>query len=143
MGYHADVYKGIADLVIGALPSNFPVFDALTVGEQRLSREARSVCILRESVDYTPHVEINPDTSVQDQWETWSWALYIKGGAGQARPPARGAEVDLYLEMIRTALNAQRPTSHCGPLYLVSEEFEGRDGATVAYTQRWTHRRLE
>ena len=52
-----------------------------------------------------------------------------------------GAEVDLYLELIKTALNAQRPTTDCGPLHLTSEDFEGRAGATVTYTQRWTHRR--
>ena len=142
MGYHADVYKGLADLIIDKMPDKFPVFNALTVSEQELDRHARSVCILRESIDYEPHPEINPRTAVADQVETWSWALYVTGGGGRSRPADSGAEVDLYLELIKTALNAQRPTDDCGPLHLVSEDFEGRAAATVTYTQRWTHRRL-
>ena len=142
MGYHADVYDGIADLLIAALPKAMPVFDALTVDEQQLDRHAQSVVILRESLDYEPNPLINPDTDVEQQWETWTWALYITGGGGRSRPAGSGAEVDLYLEKIRTALNAQRPTTECGPLHLVSEEYEGRDTARVTYVQRWTHRRL-
>ena len=147
MGYHADVYKGFADLVIAALPTGasgnpMPTINALTASEATLNQFARGVVILRESIDYEPHPEINPRTAVEDQVETWTWALYVTGGGGKPRPADRGAEVDLYLELIKTALNAQRPTADCGPLHLVNEDFEGREGATVTYTQRWTHRRL-
>ena len=141
MGYHADVYKGLADLIIAALPSDMPTFNALAVEEQELDRHARSVVILRESIDYEPHPEIAPRTAVADQAEVWSWTLYVSGGGGQARPAGRGAEVDLYLEQIKDALNAQRPTTDCGPLHLEAEDIEGRSGATVTYSQRWTHRR--
>ena len=142
MGYHAKVYDGIADLLIAALPKSMPVFNALTVSEQQLDRHASSVVILRESVDYDPNPKINPSTETETQWETWEWALYITGGGGRSRPADSGGEVDLYLEKIRTALNAQRPTDDCGPMHLVSEDYEGRDNARVTYVQRWTHRRL-
>jgi hypothetical protein len=143
MGYHADVYKGLADLVITAVPDDMPVLNVLTEEEVEFDRHNRSVCILRENIGFEPHPEINPQTAVADQPETWEWTLYVTGGAGKARAPDSGAEIDLYLELIRTALNAQRLTSDCGPLHLTSEDFEGRDGAKVTYTQRWTHRRLE
>lgn len=143
MGYHADVYTGIADLLIDALPATMPVFNALTVNEAELDRHATSVVILREGISYDRHPEVAPQTALADQPETWTWALYVTGGGGMARPADAGAEVDLYLEAIRTALNAQRPTTDCGPLHLESEDYEGRDGATVMYVQRWTHMRLQ
>lgn len=142
MGYHSDVYEGIVELLVAALPSSIPVFNALTVTEMELDRHPSSVCVLRESIDYEPHPEINPDTDVENQGETWDWALYVTGGGGRSRPADTGAEVDLYLEKIKTTLNAQRPTTSCGPLHLVAEDFEGRDGAASTYVQRWTHRRL-
>lgn len=141
MSYHADVYEGIAALLGATLPDSIPVFNALTVSEQELDRHASSVTILRESLDYEPHPEINPDTEVEDQAETWEWALYVTGGGGRSRPADSGAEVDRILEKIKTALNAQRPTTDCGPMHLVSEEYEGRDETRVTYAQRWTHRR--
>lgn len=141
MGYHADVYKGLADLIIAAVPEDMPTLNVLTDEEVEFDRHNRSVFILRENIGYDPHPEINPRTAVEDQPETWEWTLYVTGGAGTANPPSAGAEIDLYLEMIKTALNAQRLTSTCGPLHLVSEDFEGRDGPKVTYTQRWTHRR--
>lgn len=145
MGYHADVYKGLADLLTEGLPKTsgkaFPILNALTASEQELDNYARSVVILRENIDYEPHPEINPRTAVEDQAETWGWALYVTGGGGRSRTTGSAAEVDLYLELIKTALNAQRPTTDCGPLHLVSEDYEGRSAATVTYTQRWTHRR--
>jgi hypothetical protein len=143
MGYHADVYEGIADLLVAALPADIPVVNALRIDEIEFANMARAVCILRESVDFEPHPEINPNTSVVDQAETWDWALYVKGGGGSSRPSEAGSVIDLYLEKIQTTLNAQRPTDDCGPMQLVSEDFEGRDGATVTYVQRWTHRRLQ
>ena len=141
MGYHADVYKGLADLIIAALPSDMPTLNMLTAGELEFDRHARSVFILREAIDYDPNPEINPRTAVENQGEAWGWTLYVTGGGGTTRATDAGAEIDLYLEMIKTALNAQRPTSDCGPLHLESEDFEGRDGPKVTYTQRWTHRR--
>ena len=142
MGYHADVYKGLADLIIAAVPSTTPVFNALAVTELELDRHASSVCILRESIDYEPHPEIAPRTAVEDQVETWGWTLYVSGGGGASRPAGAGAEVDKFLEIIKTALNAQRPTTDCGPLHLVSEDLEDSNGTLVTYAQRWTHRRL-
>jgi len=142
MGYHADVYKGLAGLIVAVMPNRMPVVNALTVSEAELNNFERSVVILRESIDYEKHPEIAPQTAVADQPETWGWTLYVTGGGGNARQPDRGAEVDLYLETIRTALNAQRPTADCGPLHLVNEDYEGREGATVTFTQRWTHRRF-
>jgi len=142
MGYHADVYKGLADLIIAAVPSSTPVFSALAVSEREFVNYASSVCILRESISYEPHPEISPRTAVADQVETWNWTLYVTGGAGASRPSSAGAEVDKFLEIIRTALNAQRPTTDCGPLHLVSEDLEDSNGTLVTYAQRWTHRRL-
>jgi len=141
MGYHADVYKGLADLIIAAVPSDMPTINMLTANELDFDRHARSVLILREAISYEPHPEIAPRTAVEDQAETWEWTLFVTGGGGTARPADGGAEIDLYLEKVKTALNAQRPTTDCGPLHLTSEDFEGRDGAKVTYTQRWTHRR--
>ena len=142
MGYHADVYKGLADLIIAAVPSSTPVFNALAVSEREFVNYASSVCILRESISYEPHPEISPRTAVENQAETWGWTLYVTGGGGASRPAGAGAEVDKFLEIIRTALNAQRPTADCGPLHLVSEDLEDSNGTLVTYAQRWTHRRL-
>lgn len=142
MGYHADVYEGIVELLHGALPASVPILNAISVSELEFDRYASSVVVLRESIDYEPHPEINPDTSVRDQGEEWSWALYITGGGGGTRPTDRAEHVDLMLEKVRTALNARRPTSDCGPLHLVDEVYEGRSGNGVMYVQRWRHRRL-
>jgi hypothetical protein len=143
MGYHADVYTGIANLLTDALPSTVPVLNALTVTDAELDRYAASVVILREGISYDRHPEIAPSTSLADQPETWTWSLYVTGGGGSSLSTGAAAQVDLYLEMIRDALNAQRPTDHCGPLHLVSEDYEGRDASTVMYVQRWTHTRLQ
>lgn len=142
MGYHANVLKGLADLIVAAVPSTVPVLEALSVDETQLERFARGVFILRESIAYEPHPEIRPDTSVKDQGETWTWTLYVLGGGGEQRPADKGSEIDLLLETIQTALNAQRPTSDCGPMHLVLEDFESKNGNTVMYSQQWTHRRL-
>ena len=142
MGYHDDVYKGLAKLLAGGLPAKFPILNVLTASEQDLDRHPRSVIVVREAIDYEPHPEINPDVDIADQGEAWAWTLYVTGGGGRARSADSGAEVDLYLESIQTALNAQRPTTDCGPLHLAGEEFEERTTTTVTYTQRWVHRRL-
>ncbi len=143
MGYHADVYKGLADLIIAALPNDMPTLNALTASEAELSRSGRSVVIVREGIGFEPHPEISPQTGVKSQAQVWEWTLFVSGGGGKVRPADKGAEIDLYLELIQDALNAQRPVASCGPLRIVGEDFEGRDGATVTYTQRWTHRRTE
>jgi len=142
MGYHADVYEGIVKLLRAAVPSSIPVLDALSVDEAQLERYSSSIVMLRESIDYERHPEIKPTTSVLDQGEEWSWALYITGGGGAARPAGRGQYVDDLLETVRETLNAQRPTTDCGPLHLVDESYEGRNGSGVMYVQRWRHRRL-
>ena len=141
MGYHADVYKGLADLIIAAVPDDMPTLNVLNSEEIDFDRHARSVFILREDIGFEPPPEIAPRTAVKSQPQMWEWTLYVTGGGGKARSTDSGAEVDIYLEMIQDALNAQRPVSGCGPLYITGESFEGRDGAKVTYTQRWTHRR--
>lgn len=142
MGFHANVFNGIVSLLRGALPQSVPVLDGLSVDEAQLERYASSVVMLRESIDYEPHPEINPNTSTLDQGAEWSWALYVTTGGGGARSADRGQYVDDLLETIQTALNARRPTTDCGPLHLVSEDFEGKNGSSVMYVQRWRHRRL-
>jgi len=141
MGYHDDVYSGIETLLVAAAPANVPVLNVLTASEAELDRHAQSIAVLRESIDYDPHPEIAPGTATKDQGEEWSWALYVTGGGGGARPVDRAAYVDTLLETCQTALNAQRPTTDCGPLHLVSEDYEGRDGNSVMCVQRWRHRR--
>lgn len=143
MGYHADVYQGIVELLHGSLPSSVPVLNAIATTETEAERYAASVIILRESIDYEPHPELTPSTSVLDQGEEWSWALYITGGGGGARPADRGEQVDVMLEKVRTALNARRPTSDCGPMHLVDELYDAHVGnSSVRYVQHWRHRRL-
>jgi hypothetical protein len=142
MGFHADVQNGIVALLEAALPDRIPVFNLLAVTEREFERTASSVSVMRETIDYEPHPEINPETATLDQGADWTWVLYIVGGAGKARHAAKGADVDLVLEAVQTALNAQRPTTDCGPLHLVSEDFEEQAGTSVAYVQRWRHRRL-
>ena len=143
MGFHADVQNGIVALLEAALPDRIPVLNAIAVSEREMSQYATFVALLRESIDYEPHPEINPATGTLDQGAEWQWAIYIKGGAGNSRPSDKGADVDLLLEAVQTALNAQRPTTpDCGPLHLVSEDFEEMAGTSVAYVQRWRHRRL-
>lgn len=142
MGFHSDVYSGLVTLLENALPGSVPVFNVLTTNETEYQRTAAWVAVLRETIDYEPHPEINPETATLDQGADWQWAIYVAGGAGNARQPDKGAEVDLLIEAVQAALNAQRPTSDCGPLHLVSEDFEEMTGTSVVYVQRWRHRRL-
>lgn len=142
MGYHFDVQKALTDLLQEALP-NIPILNGLAIEEAEASRLARAVFIVREALEMDPHIEINPNTAVQDQLERWTWILYVTGGGGSARAADRGAQVDETLEKIRTALNSQRLTADCGPLSIVSETFLGVHGTGVLYAQRWTHIRLE
>lgn len=143
MGFHADVYSGLVTLLEAALPDRVPVLNGLTTTDNDLERHASWVVVIRESIDYEPHPEINPATATLDQGAEWSWSIYIAGGGGNARPADKGAEVDLLLEAVQTALNAQRPVAaDCGPLHLVSEDLEEMAGTQVVYVQRWRHRRL-
>ena len=142
MGYHETTQSALVTLLDAALESNVPVLNGLAVTDAQVERYASAVMIVRESIDVDLHPEVNPSTSVADQPELWLWALYVKGGGGSARPSGKGAQVDLILESVRTALNAQRLTTDCGPLHLVSEEYEGPLGTGVLYVQRWRHTRL-
>ena len=144
MGFHSDVRDGIVTHLDDALkPYEVSVIDALSITEAQAERFSVGVFIVRESIDYSPHPEVNPSTAAADQPEFWTWALYVIGGGGASRPSDRASHVDTLLETIRTALNAQRPTSDCGPLHLLSEDFEGRHSQGVMYSQRWTHLRME
>ena len=142
MGFHADVQNGIVALLEAALPSRVPVFNLVETSERELNRTAAGVALMRESIDYEPHPEINPNTATVDQGAEWTWVLYVWGGGGKARSTDKGAEVDLLLEAVQVALNAQRPTTDCGPMHITSEDFEEMAGSSVAYVQRWRHRRL-
>ncbi len=140
MGYHATVQAAIKALIVAAV--DVPVLEGAEADEPKTDRMASFVYLLRESIEYEPHVEINPDTSSSSQYEQWQWALYVVGGGGGSRVKDRAATVDTLLETIKTALNAQKLTSNCGPLHLVSEEYEGRHNSGVMYVQRWNHDRL-
>jgi len=143
MGFHADVQNGIVTLLEAALPDRIPVLNLLAVSERDFQRFTSFVGIMRDSINYDPHPEINPATGTLDQGAEWTWVLYIVGGGGEATTSDKGADVDLVLEAVQVALNAQRPvTPDCGPLHLVSEDFEEMAGTSVAYVQRWRHRRL-
>lgn len=143
MGYHATVQAAIVTLLEAALPSGTPVLNGLAEADAEAHNFASFVLIARESITMEPHAEINPSTSADTQLEEWEWNLIVRGGGGASDEPGKGAQVDLILEKIRTALNAQRPTSDCGPLSILSEEYfeiEGQEGVT--YLQRWRHSRM-
>jgi len=142
MGYHADVQAQLVSLIEAAVPTGVSVVQGLAMSEAETIRNAAFVAIVRDSIEVEPHAEINPSTSTSDQMERWRWLLYVKGGGGAANNPAKGAEVDLILEAVRTALNAQKLTAACGPLHLESEEYEGNSGTGVVYIQTWVHGRL-
>lgn len=142
MGYHADIYNALASLIDAAMPNPTTVTSALDMTEAKLEKFSRGVIIVRESITLDPHPEVNPSTSVEAQPEQWTWALYVIGGGGGSRPHDRATHVDALLETLRTALNAQRLTADCGPLHLVSEDYEGQHNNGVMYAQRWTHSRL-
>ena len=141
MGFHAEVYDALERLIEAAVPG-VSVLNELSVDEAYAEGFAKFVLILREGINYVPHPEINPATAVQDQMEQWSWLLLVKGGGGRANQAGKGIEVDKMLESIRTALNAQRLTTDCGPLQLQSEDYEGADSNGVVYGQRWSHFRM-
>lgn len=142
MGFHATVQAAIVALLEADLPSNCPVINTLAAEEADLQRLASFVGISRERIDFEPHEEVNPDTDADTQLEAWEWNLFVAGGAGAMDQAGKGAEVDLLLETIRDALNAQRPTAQCGPLSIVTEEYFRDHGNGVVYQQRWRHTRM-
>jgi hypothetical protein len=142
MGYHADVQAAIVALLEAALPEGVPVLNGLVEDEAARHSLNAFVLIGRDSIRMESHAEINPSTTADTQLEEWEWNLIVKGGGGAATEPDKGAEVDLILETIRTALNAQRPTTDCGPLSILSEEYYDVIGGGVAYLQRWRHSRM-
>ena len=142
MGYHATIQAALVTLLEAALPSTCEVINGLTIDDAKAQSLAHFVAIIRESIDHELHEEINPSTAVKTQMQTWSWVLYVKGGGGGSDGSARAASVDVTLETIETALNAQRLTAKCGPLNLLSETFIEPHGAGVMYAMRWQHTRL-
>lgn len=142
MGYHKTVQDALEALLAAALPSTTPVVRGLSFADKDALNYASFVGVVREMIVYEPHPEINPDEEVEDQPEWWYWVLQVKGGAGEPTLGGRGAQVDELLETIKTALNAQRLTSDCGPMQLEEEVFDDEHGTGVIYTQRWRHGRL-
>jgi len=142
MGYHATIQAALVALLEAALPSTCEVVNGLVIDDAKAQRLAHFVAIIRESIDLERHAEINPNTAAETQLESWSWVLYVKGGGGAPDGAARGAEVDETLETVRTALNAQRLDSTCGPLNFESETFIEPHGTGVMYAMRWQHTRL-
>lgn len=142
MGYHATVQAAIVSLLEAALGSTIPVLNGLVEADEDQHRINAFVLIARDSIRFEPHAEINPSTSADTQLEEWEWNLIVKGGGGASDEPSKAAQVDLIMETIRTALNAQRPTADCGPMSILSEEFFGESGEGVTYLQRWRHSRM-
>ena len=142
MGYHATIQAALVTLLKAALPATCPVLNALAAEEAELQRFDYFVGVIRERIDLDPHAEINPDTAAHTQLEEWEWSLFVAGGAGEIDGAGKGAEVDLLLETIRTALNARRLTTDCGPMSLISEEYMEPHGNGVVYLQRWRHSRM-
>jgi hypothetical protein len=142
MGYHEDIQAAIVVLLEAALPSACPVINVLAMEEAELQRYSSFVGIMRERIDFEAHKEINPSTTADTQLEEWEWSLYVCGGAGRATQAGKGAEVDLLMETVRTALNAQRPDSTCGPMSITGEEYYRDHGNGVVYQQTWRHSRM-
>ena len=142
MGYHANIQAQLVTLLKTSLGTSIPVLQGIAVTDVEMNRLAACVAIVRESIDAEPHEELNPETTTADQLETWRWTLYVKGGGGAINDPAKGTEVDKILETTRTALNAQRLSSQCGPLHFSGEYYEGNVGTGVVYTQMWYHTKL-
>lgn len=141
MGYHATVQAELVALLDAGVPRGVPVLNGLAVSETEAERLAQFVFVVRDGIEFDPHQEINPDVNSTQQPEQWTWTIDVKGGAGAARLSERGAEVDLLLESVRTAIGARKMTD-CGPLHLVSEDYAGTSGAGVVYRQTWTHERF-
>ncbi len=143
MGYHSTVGAALAAKLTAALPANVPVINVLAIDDAELQHFAAFVGLQRERIDFKPHPEINPETTAMTQPELWEWVLYVAGGAGEATKAGKGGQVDTLLETIRTALNAQRLGSDCGPLNIISESYLQQHGNGVVYEQRWRHERQE
>lgn len=143
MGYHATIQTALKTLLETAFTGqSVPILNGLSVTDMQVQSFPTCIVITRDSIEYEPNPHINPLTSVKDQPEQWYWDIYVKGGGGQPNFSGRGAEVDETLETVREALNAQRLTTDCGPMNLVSEDYVEPNGTGVIYVQRWTHTRL-
>jgi hypothetical protein len=143
MGYHATIEDALKTLLDAAFNGTETVIlNGLAEVDMQVQTFASCVVIRRDGIEFEPNPHINPDTSVKDQPEQWYWEIFVKGGGGEPNFSGRGSHVDLKLEAIRVALNAQRLTSDCGPMNLVSEEYVNNIGTGVMYVQRWTHSRL-
>jgi hypothetical protein len=118
------------------------VLNGLAISEADAERFDAFVLVVRESIDFDPHLPVNPNETDSQQPERWTWSLDVKGGGGGQRLSDRGSEVDLLLEAIRIGIGAQRPTTDCGPLHLESEEYVGESGSGVVYRQTWYHERF-
>lgn len=141
MGEYETLTAALVALLEAALPSTTPVLNGLSTEDIKAERLASFVGVIRERITFSPHVEMNPNPAAKTQVEKWSWLLLVKGGGGRARSAGKGTEVDKTLETIRTALNAQKLDSTCGPLSVESEDYAGTHGTGVIYEQRWTHER--
>lgn len=141
MGFHQDVQTGLALKLETAMPT-VPILNGLVTTEDEINRHAVCVLVVREVIEYDPHETINPTPTETQQPEEWRWSLEVKGGGGAELASKAGAEVDFLLEKIRTALAAQRLTTDCGPLNMVTEEYVGQSGRGVVYRQTWTHERF-
>jgi hypothetical protein len=143
MGYHADIEDALRELLETAFAgTNTPVLNGLAEVDMQVQTFASCILIRRDSVEFDPNPHINPDPLVKDQPEMWYWEIYVKGGGGEPNFSGRGTHVDLKLEAVRVALNAQRLDDNCGPMNLTSEEYVNNIGTGVMYVQRWTHTRL-
>ena len=142
MGYRATIQAALVTLLEASLPSTCEVVNGLAIDDAEAVHLAHFVAVVRERIDFDPHAEINPNTAVKTQEQTWSWVLFVKGGGGAMDGAARGAEVDSTLEAIETALNAQRLDATCGPLTITADEYIKPHGTGVMYAQRWQHSRI-
>lgn len=136
MGEHSTLQAALKAKLDAAL--TVPVVSYLDEDETRLERLAAFVGIVRENISMQPHTEINPGTTAP-QLQEWTWSLYVKAGGGGSRSESKGAAVDTLLELIKTALNAQRLETTAGPLSCVQEQLIGEHGTGVMYVQRWRH----
>lgn len=141
MGYHANVQNALVAALEVAVPG-VAVLNGLSLTVAQGNRLAQWVSVHREGIDFEPHLPIMPADDDDQQPEAWTWFIDVKGGGGTYDKPGAGAEVDLLLEAVRTGLGAQSMTADCGPLHLVSEDYEGESGTGVVYRQTWTHERM-
>ena len=142
MGYHSDVQTVLAQKLEAEFGRDVPVLNGLATTEAQSNNYAKFILIVREDIDFDPHEPINPNPTSSQQPERWTWLIDVKGGGGAQRAAEAGAEVDLFLEIVRDTLGAEKLTTDCGPLHLESEIYVGNSGAGVVYRQTWWHERF-